>query len=96
MMYYCTPDSFYSSERMLIPQEQLSGTSEPVLRSGLYVVRPLNATKTEEQIYILYWPQDTTWSDDAFSAVQRNRVTFMRYVSCRIYVVSGCSSLCFA
>ena len=34
---------------------------------------------TEEQAYVLYWPEDTTWNDQAFSTVQRNRVTFMRY-----------------
>jgi hypothetical protein len=33
----------------------------------------------EEQSYVLYWPEDTTWNDQAVSTVQRNRVTFMRY-----------------
>ena len=33
----------------------------------------------EEQAYVLYWPEDTTWDDQAASTVQRNRVTFMRY-----------------
>ena len=54
------------------------GSAEPILRSGLYVVRSF-VSSTEEQAYVLYWPEDTTWNDQAFSTVQRNRVTFMRY-----------------
>jgi hypothetical protein len=53
------------------------GTSESVLRSGLYVVRSLVST-SEEQAYVVYWPEETTWDDHAASSVQRNRVTFMR------------------
>ena len=34
---------------------------------------------SEEQAYVVYWPEDTTWDDCAASPVQRNRVTFMRY-----------------
>ena len=34
---------------------------------------------TDEQAYVVYWPEDTTWDDRAASPVQRNRVTFMRY-----------------
>ena len=67
------------SQKMLKPQH--SGKSEPVLRSGLYVVRSLNAATTENQLYVVYWPQDTTWNDNALSAVRRNRVTFMWYVN---------------
>ena len=54
------------------------GRSEPVLRSGLYVVRSFVPT-SKEQAYVVYWPEDTTWDDRAASHVQRNRVTFMRY-----------------
>ncbi|THG96228.1 hypothetical protein EW026_g5569, partial [Hermanssonia centrifuga] len=31
--------------------------------------------------YAIYWPEDSTWDDDAVSSVQRNRVTFMRYLT---------------
>ena len=48
------------------------------LRSGLYVVRSL-LSAAEEQAYVLYWPEDTTWDDQAISTVQGNRVMFMRY-----------------
>ena len=57
---------------------QAAGSSEPVLRSGLYIVRSFVST-SEEQAYVVYWPEDTTWDDHAASSVQRNRVTFMRY-----------------
>ena len=55
-----------------------AGGAEPILRSGLYVVRSF-VLPIEDQVYVLYWPEDTTWNDQAFSTVQRNRVTFMRY-----------------
>ena len=62
-----------------MPQDGFSaGGAEPILRSGLYVVRSF-VSSTEEQAYVLYWPEDTTWNDQAYSTVQRNRVTFMRY-----------------
>ncbi|KAI9455142.1 hypothetical protein BJY52DRAFT_1122187 [Lactarius psammicola] len=66
---------------VLVPQiGHAAGSSEPVLRSGLYIVRSFLST-SEEQAYVVYWPEDTTWDDRAASPVQRNRVTFMRYLS---------------
>ena len=44
------------------------------LRSGLYMLR----MEAQEVIYVIYWPEDSTWNDDASLAVQKNRVTFMR------------------
>ncbi|KAG8792428.1 Vacuolar protein sorting-associated protein 13A [Ceratobasidium sp. 428] len=55
-----------------------------ILRSGLYLVlKP--ETKLEElslkQAYIIYWPEESTWDDQAASSsVRRNRITFMRYL----------------
>lgn len=46
------------------------------LRAGLYLLRKPNS----EQVHVVFWPQDTTWDDNAISSVQRNRITFMRYV----------------
>jgi hypothetical protein len=63
-----------------MPQNSYTRGAEPILRSGLYVVRSFVST-AEEQAYVLYWPEDTTWNDQAASTVQRNRVTFMRYES---------------
>ena len=65
--------------KLLTPQNEFnSGGAEPILRSGLYVVRSFVST-SEEQAYVLYWPEDTTWDDQALATVKRNRVTFMRY-----------------
>ena len=68
-----------SARELLVSRNgEASGRSEPVLRSGLYIVRSFVST-SEEQAYVVYWPEDTTWDDHAASSVQRNRVTFMRY-----------------
>ena len=67
------------ARKLLTPQNGFNSSgAEPVLRSGLYVVRSFVST-AEERAYVLYWPEDTTWNDQAVSTVQRNRVTFMRY-----------------
>lgn len=41
---------------------------------GLYLLRDV----ARDLVYVIFWPQDTTWDDDAVSSVARNRVTFMR------------------
>ncbi|KAJ7587977.1 hypothetical protein C8J56DRAFT_860684 [Mycena floridula] len=55
----------------------------PKLRSGLYFIRVTKKSGDDgpEQLYVVYWPEDTTWYDDAIDAVKRNRVTFMRYLT---------------
>ena len=66
------------ARRLLVPQSTYTARgAEPILRSGLYIIRTFTSTE-EEQTYVLYWPEDTTWEDKAVSTVQRNRVTFMR------------------
>ncbi|KAF7356372.1 VWFA domain-containing protein [Mycena venus] len=57
--------------------------SVPHLRSGLYVLRTFHDGPGArlEQIFVIYWPEPTTWNDDAISSVRRNRVTFMRYLT---------------
>ncbi|KAK0202722.1 hypothetical protein DFS33DRAFT_1436579 [Desarmillaria ectypa] len=59
--------------RLLRPQSNL----RPSLRSGLYALN----SSTSEQLFVIYWPEDTTWNDDAISSVRRNRITFMRYLT---------------
>jgi hypothetical protein len=69
-----------SAQELLVPHDgQASGNSKPIIRSGLYIVRSFIST-LEEQAYVVYWPEETTWDDRATSSVQRNRVTFMRYI----------------
>ncbi|KAG9125289.1 Vacuolar protein sorting-associated protein 13A [Ceratobasidium sp. 392] len=60
-------------------------TPSNTLRSGLYLaLQPelgLQGTRSK-QAYIVYWPEETTWDDQAASSsVRRNRVTFMRYLT---------------
>jgi hypothetical protein len=69
----------HRAERLLALQRDCTAEgADPILRSGLYIMRTLTSTE-EEQSYVFYWPEDTTWDDNAVSTVQRNRVTFMRY-----------------
>ncbi|KAG8718656.1 hypothetical protein FRC09_012325 [Ceratobasidium sp. 395] len=54
------------------------------LRSGLYLVlAPPDATQDlgAHSAYIVYWPEPTTWRDDASSSVRNHRLMFMRYLS---------------
>lgn len=32
-------------------------------------------------MYVVYWPEETTWNDSASGSVKKNRVTFMRYLT---------------
>ncbi|KAG8219200.1 hypothetical protein J3R82DRAFT_13 [Butyriboletus roseoflavus] len=57
------------------------GRTRPALRSGLYIITTPEQTGDSHQIFVLYWPEQTTWDDFAASSVRRNRVTFMRYLT---------------
>lgn len=65
----------YRASALILPTDNSVGSGIPVLRSGLYFLR----SPTHSVIYVIYWPQDTTWDDTAISSVVRNRVTFMRF-----------------
>ncbi|KAI0692274.1 hypothetical protein BC835DRAFT_1277959 [Cytidiella melzeri] len=58
-------------------KDDAAEAAESTLRSGLYLIRDSAANV----VYVLYWPQDTTWDDNAISSVSRNRETFMRYLT---------------
>ncbi|KAG8762905.1 hypothetical protein FRC11_007234, partial [Ceratobasidium sp. 423] len=65
----------------LLSRVNKSSNSSPALRSGLYLaLHPdHNYLGQPKLAYIIYWPEDTTWDDQAASSsVRRNRVTFMR------------------
>ncbi|KIO18759.1 hypothetical protein M407DRAFT_31571 [Tulasnella calospora MUT 4182] len=58
----------------------------PYLRSGIYLLLPpIPASNAQAPslavIYVIYWPEDETWNDDAPPTVQKNRVFFMRYLT---------------
>ncbi|KAF8548768.1 hypothetical protein OG21DRAFT_684156 [Imleria badia] len=55
--------------------------TQPTLRSGLYIITTPVKTGGTHQIFVVYWPEQTTWDDSAAPSVCRNRVTFMRYLT---------------
>lgn len=65
-----------SSQLLLDSRDEVTHASQKNLRSGLYLIRD----SASDLVYVLYWPQDGTWNDDAITSVIRNRETFMRYV----------------
>ncbi|KAG2340343.1 hypothetical protein BDR05DRAFT_889963 [Suillus weaverae] len=65
----------------LVANNSESSVSKPSLRSGLYIVRTTCEATSDEQLFIVYWPEDGTWDDSAPSSVKRTRVTFMRYLT---------------
>ncbi|KAG9094853.1 Vacuolar protein sorting-associated protein 13A [Ceratobasidium sp. 370] len=69
-------------EQFLDPPDGLDAVSE--LRPGLYLALPPEPDATVSatyETYIFFWPEDESWVDNAPSAVHRNRVTFMRYLT---------------
>ena len=64
---------------MLQPAGDPGDRRQPSLRSGMYILR----CGPEESCLVVYWPEDTTWDDNCASSVQKNRITFMRYVPLR-------------
>ena len=56
-----------------------SNSTMPHLRSGIYFLQPQSPSNDDPRLFVIYWPEETTWDDDAVTSVKRNRVTFMRY-----------------
>ncbi|KAI9573409.1 hypothetical protein HD554DRAFT_2055827 [Boletus coccyginus] len=54
---------------------------KPALRSGLYICRVSASVGEVERMYVIYWPEESTWDDGASPPVRRNRVTFMRFLT---------------
>jgi hypothetical protein len=67
-----------SADALRNSQDSPAAPETPRLRSGLYLLRSLDITGELGKLYVLYWPQSSTWNDNAESSVRRNRVTFMR------------------
>jgi hypothetical protein len=60
------------------------------LKSGLYALtQPNKGPNADISLYIIFWPEDTSWDDDASPSVVKNRLTFMRFVleDLTLYVV---------
>lgn len=54
---------------------------------------PPQSRVPEKLIYIVFWPEDSTWNDDAISTVDHNRVAFMRLVFNLTCLSYKCDSL---
>ncbi|KAF8306077.1 hypothetical protein DL93DRAFT_2172249 [Clavulina sp. PMI_390] len=66
---------------LLAPPNEM-GRPQPSLKTGIYFL-PDSAEPMSKHRggYVIFWPEYTTWDDNAISTVKRNRVTFMRYLT---------------
>ncbi|KAF8545717.1 hypothetical protein OG21DRAFT_1491997 [Imleria badia] len=71
----------FDSATQLLVDSDAPARAQPALRSGLYIITAPDQTRGTRQIFVLYWPEQTTWDDSAASSVRRNRITFMRYLT---------------
>ncbi|KAH9912631.1 uncharacterized protein BXZ73DRAFT_56103, partial [Epithele typhae] len=71
-------DDVVSGGLMLKSTDGAADGEQLTLRSGIYLLR----SDGEDLLYVIYWPEDTTWNDNATHSVGKNRVTFMRQVHC--------------
>lgn len=70
----------FSEKLLLASQDESPDILQPILRPGLYVLPIMQPGTSGRRIYVIFWPEETTWDDIAISTVKRNRVTFIRYV----------------
>ncbi|KAF8607194.1 hypothetical protein BDV93DRAFT_552935 [Ceratobasidium sp. AG-I] len=76
-----TPATGSNSAMLLLHSRTLAGST---LCSGLcLVLHPDDGSNSpSKRAYIVYWPEDSTWDDQAASSsAQHNRVIFMRYLT---------------
>jgi len=74
------PVRFLYRATQLLAVPSTLGQAQRALHSGMYIFRPAEQQDNAEQIFVIYWPEESTWDDSAPSQVRRNRVTFMRSV----------------
>ncbi|CAE6468546.1 unnamed protein product [Rhizoctonia solani] len=73
------------SEQLIFKRDS-KGEQSSALRSGLYLTmsRDSMSQGSSKTGYIFYWPEESTWDDQAASlssTIRRNRETFMRYLT---------------
>ncbi|CAE6489587.1 unnamed protein product [Rhizoctonia solani] len=73
------------SEQLVFKRDS-KGEESSTLRSGLYLTmsRDSMSQGSSKTGYIFYWPEESTWDDQAASlsgTIRRNRETFMRYLT---------------
>ncbi|KAG8690805.1 hypothetical protein FRC11_009018, partial [Ceratobasidium sp. 423] len=75
----------HGSEQLVFKRDS-KGEESSALRSGLYLTmsRDSMSQGSSKTGYIFYWPEESTWDDQAASlsgTIRRNRETFMRYLT---------------
>lgn len=70
---------------LLMPHKPGYMHDVPSLASGLYIFEVPSEVEEGKRFYVVYWPEDTTWDDNATSSVAKNRVTFIRQARSRHY-----------
>ncbi|CAE6487895.1 unnamed protein product [Rhizoctonia solani] len=73
------------SEQLVFKRDS-KGEESSALRSGLYLTMSRDSVSQgpSKTGYIFYWPEESTWDDQAASlsgTIRRNRETFMRYLT---------------
>ena len=71
---------FDSAAQLLVTDTDSQTCTQPTLHSGLYIVTTQGQTGVDHQIFILYWPEQTTWDDSTAASIHCNLITFMRFV----------------
>ena len=75
ILFSITLNDYLRSAHLLATQPQ-EGTDQMTLRPGLYL---LNLTHLQSGlVYVIFWPEGTTWDDNSIPSVSRNRATFIR------------------
>ncbi|KAH7337763.1 hypothetical protein B0J17DRAFT_718515 [Rhizoctonia solani] len=64
-------------------QAIISSSPNAVLSSGLYLaLDPKHGAQSSKSAYIIYWPENTMWDDQAASySVRHNQITFMHHLN---------------
>ncbi|KAF8508104.1 hypothetical protein BU17DRAFT_100044 [Hysterangium stoloniferum] len=70
-----------TAKLLAIQSTQDSSGLVPTLASGIYIFEAPACLKSAPKFYVVYWPEDITWNDNAPSGIVKNRVTFMRYLT---------------
>ncbi|KAF8341371.1 uncharacterized protein EI90DRAFT_1729010 [Cantharellus anzutake] len=79
-----------TAKELLMPLPLNGVPPGPYLRTGIYLILDGLTQQREHSMdldaglvqpaFLLYWPEENTWDDDAVGDITRNRTTFMHYL----------------
>jgi hypothetical protein len=70
------------SAKVLLQSTHDASELVATLASGIYIFESPASMENARKFYVVYWPEDMTWNDDAPSGIVKNRVIFMRLAMC--------------